>query len=417
MKTRAIILVAAALFDCRAAIAQSAEEGIALSERVYVASKIYASMEMYFAHRTGVPGLDLEAAYKTYLERVLAATVRRDFALATLEFIAGFRNKHTQFDDQWLRRKHGQSLGFGVSQADGKWVVASTDNGSLRKGDVIRSIDGIDIEIFVRDKEKFISASSERAARSLVFERPYLFPETFTLGLEDGRQIAIQRGVPKKAASHESRSSAPEGRWLVESSVGYIRIPSFGDPGYERTALEFAKKFHDAGALIVDVRGNGGGRTPYGLIRELMDREWRSWITTTPLHHARDRARGSRPAEVRFETGVTRPETNSFRGKLILLVDRFTCSACEDFVMPFKDNGRAEILGETTEGSSGQPYFFDFGNGMTLMVGAERHSFPDGSPFETVGITPTIPVERHVADIRSGVDPVLEKAKEIARGR
>ena len=82
--------------------------------------------------------------------------------------------------------------------------------------------------------------------------------------------------------------------------------------------------------------------------------------------------------------------------------------------MPFKDNGRATIIGETTEGSSGQPFFFNFGNGMTLLVGAARYTFPDGSPFESVGIKPTISVELHIADVRDGIDPVLNKAKEVA---
>ncbi len=85
--------------------------------------------------------------------------------------------------------------------------------------------------------------------------------------------------------------------------------------------------------------------------------------------------------------------------------------------MPFKDNGRATIIGEATEGSSGQPYFFDFGNGMTLMVGAERHTFPDGSTFESRGISPTITVERRIADLQSGVDSVLDKAKQIANAQ
>jgi hypothetical protein len=31
-----------------------------------------------------------------------------------------------------------------------------------------------------------------------------------------------------------------------------------------------------------------------------------------------------------------------------------------------------------------------------------------------VGIEPTIPVELHVKDLKSGIDPVLEKAKEVA---
>jgi carboxyl-terminal processing protease len=85
--------------------------------------------------------------------------------------------------------------------------------------------------------------------------------------------------------------------------------------------------------------------------------------------------------------------------------------------MPFKDNGRAILIGETTEGSSGQPYFFNFGNGMSLLVGAARHTFPDGSPFESVGIKPTIPVEVRIADLRAGVDPVLKKAQEVSEQR
>ena len=82
--------------------------------------------------------------------------------------------------------------------------------------------------------------------------------------------------------------------------------------------------------------------------------------------------------------------------------------------MPFKDNGRAILVGETTEGSSGQPYNLNLGNGMSLQVGAERHTFPDGSLFESVGITPTISIDRRLADIRDGVDPVLDKAIELA---
>jgi hypothetical protein len=83
-------------------------------------------------------------------------------------------------------------------------------------------------------------------------------------------------------------------------------------------------------------------------------------------------------------------------------------------VMPFKLNGRAEIVGEATEGSSGQPYFVDFGNGMSFMAGAARHTFPDNSPFESVGISPTVPVDLHVEDVKNEIDVVLTKAQKIA---
>src|SRR5436190_3246724 len=151
MKALIAILVAAVTVDIRMASAQSVGEELAPSERAFIVSKIYASLEIYFTHRTGVADLDPETAYKGYLERAFAATNRRDFDLATLEFMAGFRNKHTQFDDQWLRRRFGESLGFVASQVDGKWLITRTEVTSVRKGDIIRMIEGMAVEAFVRD--------------------------------------------------------------------------------------------------------------------------------------------------------------------------------------------------------------------------------------------------------------------------
>jgi C-terminal processing protease CtpA/Prc len=48
------------------------------------------------------------------------------------------------------------------------------------------------------------------------------------------------------------------------------------------------------------------------------------------------------------------------------------------------------------------------------MIGSVRYRFPDGAPFEGVGITPDVPVEPRIADVRDDKDPVLRKAEEIA---
>jgi carboxyl-terminal processing protease len=401
------------LFGCAFASAQQGEDDISVPERAFVATKIYSMLDACFAHRDGIPGFDMDAAYRAYLTKALAANDRCAFDLATLEFVARFRNKHTQFNDQWFNRKCGQPLGFGALPVDGKWVIMWASHERLRKGDVIRSIDGTAITTFVDNNIKYIAASSERGRLNLVFDRPYLFAQRFSVELADGRSILIDRADSGRVPVQSGGEPASQGRWLRNNTIFYIRIPAFNNGAFESTAIELVKKHRDAKSLIVDVRGNGGGKTPYDLIGQLMDREWRTWTTSTPIQIALHTARGNPRTQLRLDCEKFQPQSASYKGRLILLVDRFTCSACEDFVMPFKLNGRAEIVGEATEGSSGQPYFLDFGNGMSFMVGAARHTFPDGSPFESIGILPTFPVDLHVDDLKNGIDPVLAKAQRI----
>ena len=78
--------------------------------------------------------------------------------------------------------------------------------------------------------------------------------------------------------------------------------------------------------------------------------------------------------------------------------------------MPFKDNGRATLVGETTAGSSGQPHLIDLGDGFRAWVGAKRETFPDGRIFEGVGIVPDIEIVQQAWNLREGQDRVLNEA-------
>ena len=72
------------------------------------------------------------------------------------------------------------------------------------------------------------------------------------------------------------------------------------------------------------------------------------------------------------------------------------------------------LIGEHTIGSTGQPYFTKFENGIAVAIGSKRAYFPDGSQFEGVGIMPDIEVIPSAAELQAGRDPVLDKALEIA---
>jgi carboxyl-terminal processing protease len=111
---------------------------------------------------------------------------------------------------------------------------------------------------------------------------------------------------------------------------------------------------------------------------------------------------------------VVDPSPDAFHGQVVLLADGGCVSACEDFVEPFKQSGRGIIVGETTQGSSGVPLFYDFGNGMTLKVANKRLYFPDGSEFEGVGIKPDVEIHPTIESLKAGRDVIFDKALELA---
>jgi carboxyl-terminal processing protease len=387
---------------------------LSLEERAYIASEIYAAIPLYFAHWEGTPAdLDLAGAYRAYLAKALSTDDRREFALATAEFMAKLRNGHTFFWDRWVYQEYGQPLGFTARPHHGQWVVTVSQVEGLRPGDVIRTLDGEPIDRFVQRQTSYIAASSDRAARALLFHpqrQEHLFPAEFTLGVAGGRSVSIDR----KALNFTRSAETTQTELLDGGRIAYIRIPFFGTPAFEDSAVAFIERHKHVPALIVDVRGNGGGNTPSDLIAALMDRPYRWFIEATPMAPALLRGRFP-DGQLRWREPPVQPRDDAYRGRVILIADALCGSSCEDFLAPFKDNGRAILVGETTAGSTGQPYFQQFERSMHFLVGMKRVSFADGSAFEGIGIRPDVAVEPTIADIQRGRDRALERAVELAR--
>jgi carboxyl-terminal processing protease len=394
------------------------EEELTPARRAWLAGRLYAAARLYFAHWQDVPGLDLDQAYADYLEEAMAARDRREFSLASQAFLVRLGNSHTSFYDEHLEASGSSPHGFEVRSLEGRWVVTASRRDGLRPGDVLAEVDGQPIEQFYRDAARYLSASTERYRRRSLFAswHGFLFPLKYTLALADGRRVEIDRTGAKPPAVES------EGRWL-EGRVAYIRVPSWNDPRFENRALELLEQFKDAAALVVDVRGNNGGSTPDDFIAALMDRPWRWWAESTPARFAvfSYYAEKGRPGFEDFgRLQLSWPATSSdgkglFAGPLAILIDEGCHSACEDFVLPFKDNGRAVLVGEATAGSTGQPYIAGLGDGMWMLIGAKREIFPDGSRFEGIGIAPDARVLPTPETLTAGRDVELERALDLLR--
>jgi carboxyl-terminal processing protease len=415
-----------------AAIAPAAQAQATLptpAERAFIASRVYASVQLFFAHWDDAVDVDLDAAYRTYLESALTAEDRLAFTMASHRFLATLRNGHTAFIDRdILAEPVGRPLDFRMRYLEGRWVVTQSRRADLRPGDVVVALNGQEMEAFYRDRRAYLPASTEQWARHVMFTQVpgffsggLYFPTVATLTLADGRTVTVDR----RQASAPEPELVTEGRWLTPGRVAYIRVPSWSQPRFEERAVELLREFSGASTVIVDVRGNSGGSTPVTFTSLLMDRPYRWWSESTPLTLALHRyyaeiGQGDnsfRRPHLAWPSQTMQPADTPFTGRVVLLVDGACNSACEDFVMPFRDNGRATLVGETTAGSTGQPYLADLGHGMMAIVGAKREAFPDGSRFEGVGIRPDVEIAPRIADVRAGRDPVLDRALRLAGGR
>ena len=349
-----------------------------------------------------------------YVEQILGpSNDRRMFDLASMALVATLHDAHTWFYDRWFDKEYGQPVGFAAYPLGDKWTVVRSSLSSLHDGDVIEAIDDTEAQQFFERSRKYISASSDRDAGVSLFDTPVLFPERFTLTLEGGGKVVIDRAHDKK----NEPAMKTEGKLVANGTVAYIRVPVFRGIETQAQAMGYLRQFHEAKAVILDVRGNPGLGDGSPLQQTLMGKPYPAWMESSSvkggvlLRHF-----GARPESAHVTTAdvTIDAQEGAYAGRLILLIDRGCTCACEDFVMPFKFAKRAQLVGETTFGSYSSTSFTQFDNGMMLNVAAVRHIFPDGSRFEGVGISPDVEIVPSIADLKSGRDVVLERAIGLA---
>jgi tricorn protease len=177
--------------------------------------------------------------------------------------------------------------------------------------------------------------------------------------------------------------------------VGYIHIPNMGVDGLN----EFVRRFYPQlrkKALIIDVRGNGGGNVSPMII----DRLVREMVMV-------DMARNQAPAP---DPGA------AFIGPKVCLCDEFSASDGDLFPYRFKTLKLGPLIGKRTWGGVvGIRGTLPLLDGGTLNKPEFAPYSPEGKwIIEGVGVEPDIVVENDPAREFAGIDDQLNKGIEVA---
>jgi carboxyl-terminal processing protease len=159
-------------------------------------------------------------------------------------------------------------------------------------------------------------------------------------------------------------------------------------------------------ALVIDLRGNGGGSVE--VLSLLLGRMFD--------HDVKIADRVGRSAR---SPQIAKSASPHFDGKLIVIVDSVSASAAELFARVVQIEKRGTVLGDVSSGRvmESRRYIDREGVYQTLFYGASITDadliMTDGKSLERVGVTPDEVVLPTAADLATGKDPVLARAAEI----
>jgi carboxyl-terminal processing protease len=384
---------------------------LTLKSRLFIYHKMFHSIENYFAHWKNIKGLNVNELYSSYSEKIIKTSDRYQFGLLMKEVLSRLENGHTGYWDGEFNKNYAYPMGFHAfyHEREKKWVISSTRNEEIRVGDVITEIGKVKTSEFFKLKSKYISASSERQKRNALFKDMWLFPVNFDIKINDNKIVSIRRNSKVKV-----KDSKLETR-IMDDKIIYINIPSFCNPYNTGIASKFVNRFKDHKSIIIDIRNNVGGSTPANFIGLLMNKKYKRLNYDTIFQRNALELMYNRKGnnDYKYRHHIAKyhnPMNTAFKGNIIILVNENTVSAAEDFLYPFKNNGRAKIIGTTTSGSTGDSYSYVFPDRIGIYIGAVAACFEDGSKFEGIGIKPDKEVYPSIKDIKEGKDIVLETA-------
>jgi carboxyl-terminal processing protease len=291
----------------------------------------------------------------------------------------------TEYDDT-LSGNIGGGIGAEIGMKNGKTTIIRTLSGNpaekvgLNANDVILSVNDQSTDGWTVDR---------------------------TVGLIRGEEgttvkLSIQRGSEiKEFTITRAIINNPSVTGNVSDGIGTITITRFDDETGNLariTAQDFINQ--DVKGIILDLRGNSGGyvytaKDVAGL-----------WLDDKIVVTERigDKVKDT------IKTG-----SNAIFADIptVVLVNGGTASASEIVAGALKDYGVAKLVGEATFGKGSVQKLIQLDGGAQLKVTVARWYTPNGKNITNGGIAPDTIVSLTQADFDNGIDPQIDKAKNI----
>jgi len=361
---------------------------------------------------------DWNDVLREYIPLFLSAANKLEYELAIWELIGEIGDSHASLTgSSAIDELRGNNYApFRVWFIEGKLAVTDYYNPQLKEtsgleiGDIITHINGETVESIVENIKKYYPAANDaRKLHNISFDLLRSKNSSININYISSEQTG------QKEIRLFDRSIIRIYNWFKDSNKCYKFLDD--DIGYVTIATitiddipQIKESLKNAKGIIIDIR-NYPPTFPSGHIGA----ELGSWFIYGSSTYAKcSIVNIDNPGEFTFTPiHYIQNSGETYRGKVIVLVNEITLSSAEFFAMVFRSGVNSTIIGSRTAGSLGAVSSISLPGGLGTGFTGIGFYYPDGTPTQRFGIVPDIWVEPTVEGIRQGRDELMEMAIKL----
>jgi C-terminal processing protease CtpA/Prc len=365
-------------------------------------------------------GLDIDARYKEYNDRVAKAVSLNAGMAVVAGYLDGLKDSHTFFLPPM--RPYTFEPGFRMKMVGDQCLVSrirpkmdATEK--LHPGDRILKFNNFPVG---RDDLWTLTYYFTALSPSPVYELDLQSPDGATRHVSvkafnrPGKAVLdlSQEGPDVWNLEHQGEDADHVNRSILQEvgDVTIWKMPQFNLESEQVDAAFARVRKHST--LVLDLRGDPGGYT-----------DTLGWMVGSVFDH--DVKIADRVGRKDSKPMIAKTRGNTFKGKMVVLVDSGSASAAELFARVMQLEHRATIIGDRSSGSVMESRHYDetSSTGGDTMVAFgfsitdANLIMADGKSLEKSGVVPDEVALPTAQDVAGGRDPVLAHAAELAGGK